>query len=160
MKLTLVRTDYTPNSTVGELLVNDEFFCYVLEDMVRQPGVKVWGKTAIPSGAYQVVVTYSPKFKRLLPLLLNVPNYEGIRIHKGNDANDTEGCVLVGRTKGDNWVGESAKAFDALLPLIQEALAAKEVVTITVNDTYAEPATATAPAKTNPEAPRTRGKKL
>lgn len=151
MKLTLVRTDYTSNSTVGELLVNDEFFCYTLEDMVRQPGEKVWGKTAIPSGAYSVVLAPSPRFKRVLPRLLNVPGFEGILIHKGNDANDTDGCILVGRTKSPNWVGESAKAFDALFPLMQEAVAAKETITMVINDTYAEPPTATAPATSRPK---------
>ena len=93
MKIEVERKLYTEQSTIGELSIDGKFFCYTLEDTVRQPGVKVYSKTAIPSGAYEVTLTHSPKFGRLMPLLNNVPNYVGVRIHSGNDANDTEGCL-------------------------------------------------------------------
>jgi hypothetical protein len=146
MKLELTRTTYTDTSTIGELTIDGEHECFVLEDTVRRPDVKVYGKTAIPSGAYNVLLTFSPKFGRVMPLLDKVPNYEGVRIHKGNDANDTEGCLLVGRTYTDNFVGESALAFNALYPKIEAALKAGEHVTVVITDTYAEPPTDSAPA--------------
>ncbi|NLZ94625.1 MAG: hypothetical protein GX921_02220, partial [Bacteroidales bacterium] len=102
MKLKLIRKYKCPNYTIGHLYINDKYFCDTLEDKVRQLDSiedKIKHKTAIPEGKYKVVVTMSPKFKRLLPLLLNVPFFEGIRIHRGNDENDTSGCIIVGENK-------------------------------------------------------------
>lgn len=82
-------------STIGDLFINDEFFCFTLEDEIRPGGQKVYGKTAIPAGTYEVVLTVSNRFKRLMPLLVNVPNFEGVRIHGGNTAEHTHGCPLV-----------------------------------------------------------------
>jgi len=102
MKLKLIRKYKCPNYTIGHLYINDKYFCDTLEDKVRQLDSiedKIKHKTAIPKGKYKVVVTMSPRFKRLLPLLLNVPFFEGIRIHRGNDENDTSGCIIVGENK-------------------------------------------------------------
>ena len=102
MKLKLVRKYKCPNYTIGHLYINDKYFCDTLEDTVRELNTindKIKHKTAIPKGKYKVVVTMSPRFKRLLPLLLNVPFFEGIRIHRGNDENDTSGCIIVGENK-------------------------------------------------------------
>lgn len=101
MHLKLVRYDMTVRRTFGKLYLNEQayaannLFCHTLEDPVRDR--KVPGLTAIPYGTYRVVLTYSLRFKRQLPLLLNVPGFEGIRIHAGNTEDDTEGCLLVGR---------------------------------------------------------------
>jgi hypothetical protein len=96
---------------------------------------KVPGKTAIPSGMYKVVITPSARFKRPMPLLLNVPNFEGIRIHWGNTDADTEGCILVGRTqKPPDFIGESRLAFDALFPKIKAALDSGNTVTLSVGE--------------------------
>lgn len=81
---------------------------------MRARGVKVYGQTAIPAGTYQVVLNQSPRFKRVLPLLLNVPGFEGIRIHPGNKAEDTDGCILVGDAPAPDWLGQSKVAFDRL----------------------------------------------
>ena len=134
MKLQLERKVYTETSTVGELSIDGKFFCYTLEDTVRQPGIKVYGKTAIPSGAYPVSMTFSPKFGKPMPLVNGVRNYVGVRIHPGNTAADTEGCILVGHTKGNNFIGESRKAFGDLLPQIEKACKNRESVTLVIHD--------------------------
>jgi hypothetical protein len=97
MNLKLVRTDFTDKSTIGELYTIDdkgteEFLSFILEDVVREEKIK--NETAIPYGQYKVVITHSPRFRRNLPLLLDVPNYFGVRIHPGNSASNTEGCLL------------------------------------------------------------------
>ena len=107
MKLLLQRIAQTPEYTIGRLYIDDKFFCNTLEDAVREE--KIAGKTAIPEGIYNVVVNRSPKFKRDLPLLLDVPNFEGIRIHRGNTAKDTSGCILVGLNKVKGKVLDSTK---------------------------------------------------
>lgn len=112
MKLTLIRNKSSDKSTIGELLYNGIHQCWTLEDIERTE--KVYGKTAIPKGTYEVVISYSNRFKRMLPLLLNVPDFTGVRIHSGNTAADTEGCVLVGSKKGTDCVLESRAAFNAL----------------------------------------------
>jgi hypothetical protein len=127
MDLKVLRKELTSRSTIGELLVDGEFACYTLEDAVRP--VKIKGVTAIPAGIYEVVINFSQRFKRPLPLLLNVPNFDGVRIHAGNTDADTEGCLLGGNTKGRDVIGASRAAFDALCLRIQQA-AAKEKVFI------------------------------
>ncbi|MDP2275275.1 MAG: DUF5675 family protein [Archangium sp.] len=122
MELTLKRRWLTEASTVGELRVNGEFQCFILEDRYRPPPeAKVYGATAIPAGRYQVAITPSPRFKRDLPLLLQVPNYVGVRIHPGNTAADTEGCLLPGRVRHGDSVLESRLAFDALFERLKAA---------------------------------------
>lgn len=134
MELTLNRIFLSSSATIGELLVNDKHLCDTLEDRVRPEGEKVYGKTAIPEGTYEVKLTHSPRFKKILPEILNVPNFSGIRIHTGNSSKDTEGCILVGTWDGEkeDWVGNSRIAFDELMALLEEATNNKEKVTITV----------------------------
>jgi len=74
----------------------------------------VFGQTAIPVGTYQIIITPSKRFGRLLPLLVSVPDFDGIRIHPGNKAEDTEGCILVGKTRSSDFIGRSREAFDEL----------------------------------------------
>jgi len=121
MKMILQRKWATQESTVGELSIDGKFECYVLEDVVRPAGEKVPGKTAIPAGTYRVIVDKSTRFKKLMPHILDVPGFEGIRIHAGNVAVDTEGCPLVGRTRGKDFVSESRLAFAAFFPKLQAA---------------------------------------
>ena len=131
MEITLKRRWFTDKSTIGELEAGD-FSCFVLEDVVREK--KIYGETAIPAGRYEIVVTPSNRFKRRLPLLLNVPGYEGIRIHPGNTAEDTEGCLLPGRIRGINTVGNSIPAFNELLFIIQSVLDAGDKVFIEITN--------------------------
>lgn len=138
MKMQVIRTELTNVATVGKLYVNDEFQCYTCEDVVReiegQPVTswKIDGVTAIPRGTYEVIIDFSNHFKRELPHILNVPGYDGIRIHKGNRPEDTEGCLLVGQVKLLNAVGSSEVAFDLLFQKIQAALTAGEDITIEI----------------------------
>ena len=119
MKIEIKRLHRTANSTIGELLIDGIWECYTLEDIERE--VKVKSETAIPKGTYKVIINQSNRFKRLLPLLLNVPNFEGIRIHSGNTNHDSEGCILVGRTRSKDFIGQSRKAFDTLFAKMQKA---------------------------------------
>ena len=120
MKLVLQRKVVSEVSTIGELSIDGKFECYTLEDVVRT-GPKVPGKTAIPAGDYKVIIDKSTRFKRDMPHVLDVPGFDGVRIHSGNTDADTEGCPLLGRTKGKDFVGESKLAFDAFIPKLQVA---------------------------------------
>jgi len=119
MELLLKRIHKTSTSTIGKLSVDGKFECYTLEDVER--AVKIKNETAIPKGKYKVVITPSNRFKRDLPLLQNVPNFEGIRIHSGNTNHDTEGCILVGQTRATDFIGNSRKAFDKLFAKLKKA---------------------------------------
>jgi hypothetical protein len=106
-------------SIIGEMTVDGIFECFTLEDVERP--VKIKGETAIPKGTYKVIINQSNRFKRQLPLLLNVPGFEGVRIHSGNTNHDTEGCILVGQTRHKEFIGKSRKAFDKLFKKMQKA---------------------------------------
>jgi hypothetical protein len=127
MKIQIKRLHKTEFSTIGELLVDGVWECYTLEDIERD--VKIKGETAIPKGNYKVIINQSNRFKRLLPLLLNVEGFEGVRIHAGNTNHDTEGCILVGKTRSNDFIGQSRKAFDSLFSKMQKA---KEI-TLTIS---------------------------
>jgi len=139
MNLTLDRTLKGPVATLGDLAIDGVFECHTLEDKVReidgQP-VEQWkvkGETAIPAGTYRVVIDFSNRFQRRMPHVLDVPGFTGIRIHKGNTAADTEGCILLGlKENGTGMIVQSTVAFDAFLPKLEAALDAGEIVTIQV----------------------------
>ena len=130
MQLTLIRDTYTSKSTIGRLFIDGSEFCYTLEDVVRAKGIKVYGETAIPQGEYSVTMTYSNRFKEMMPLLYNKPDlsvqdgkgvrFDGIRIHSGNKAEHTHGCILLGSTKSNDFVGNSKKTYKELLRLLGE----------------------------------------
>ena len=119
MKLLLERQVKTKDFTLGELFIDGVPFCYTVEDMERMPNEKVYGLTAIPKGEYKVIVNMSPRFKKLMPLLLNVPNFEGIRIHSGNTASDSLGCIIVGMTRTLSGVGMSRIAYAKLMAKLE-----------------------------------------
>lgn len=119
MKLQLIRNRSSNQSTIGRLLIDGEFQCWTLEDVVRP--AKIAGKTAIPAGTYKVIITESNRFKRRLPLLVDVPEFAGIRIHPGNCAADTEGCILVGTSVSQDWIGGSRNAFNELFAILDKA---------------------------------------
>lgn len=140
MKITLNRILLGTVATIGEMSIDDEYLCDTLEDCVRPTGEKVYGETAIPAGTYTVVLSYSPRFKKILPEIKNVPNFTGIRIHTGNDAGNTEGCILVGTWDGkkENWISDSRVAFNKLMNKLQAATDKKEDITITIVNNYKE----------------------
>lgn len=122
MNLVLRRWPSNETCTIGEIYgPGGKFICYTCEDPVREK--KIAGKTAFPAGIYQVSITNSQRFKRPLPLLHDVPGYEGIRIHPGNGPEDTEGCILPGMSvqPGDKGVLESRIAFRKVFDLIDDA---------------------------------------
>lgn len=117
MKLSVTRKYFSNVCTVGELHIGGVFVCYTLEDRLRV--LKIDGSTAIPAGLYKLVFDYSERFKRVLPRLLDVPDFTGVRIHPGNTDKDTEGCILVGKTwSGGDFIGQSGIAFADLIEKI------------------------------------------
>lgn len=129
--MTLLRLQREPSdngATLGALYINDVWQCWTLEDVIREPkdGIRVdlaawvasWkvaGRTAIPAGRYALVLTRSQRFGIVLPELVDVPGFSGIRVHAGNRSDDTEGCVLVGEGRQAAAIGQSKLALDALL---------------------------------------------
>lgn len=122
-ELLLKRIWLTEKTTIGELSIDGAFECFILEDKFRPPPeAKVYGKTAIPNGRYEIIINHSPRFGVDLPLLLNVPGYEGVRLHPGNTADDTEGCLLPGRVRKADQVLESRLAERVLFAKLKAAL--------------------------------------
>ena len=129
MKIKLVRIAFKETYTIGKLYVDGVYECDVIEDKDR--GLddsmtvneilkrKIKGQTAIPTGHYNIEITYSPKYKRMMPLLIGVKGFSGIRIHSGNTAKDTEGCLLVGKNKQVGMVLESRDTYQGLFAMMQ-----------------------------------------
>lgn len=140
MTLRVNRDPSVDGTTLGRLFVDGQFECWVLEDQIRD-GRKVPGQTAIPAGTYNVIISYSERFQRRLPLLLNVPGFEGIRIHCGNTKADTAGCLLVGQSKEMTSLQHSQLALEALQPKIAGSLARGEYVRIAILNPASEPKT-------------------
>lgn len=129
MKIKLVRIAFKETYTIGKLYVDGKYVCDTIEDKDR--GLdnsmtvneilrrKIKGQTAIPTGHYNIEITYSPKFKRMMPLLLAVKGFSGIRIHSGNTSKDSEGCLLVGKNTQVGMVLESRDTYQRLFAMMQ-----------------------------------------
>ena len=132
------KADYT----IGKMYIDGEYFCDTLEDtdrglkqeysLAELKEMKEYGKTAIPTGRYQISYTYSARFKKHLPLLLQVPAFEGVRIHSGNTHKDTEGCILLGENKAVGKVLNSRKTMDEFLRILKPAIEACEDIWIKI----------------------------
>lgn len=143
MELELKRSLYTEKSTIGNLRINGKQFCFTLEDTCRDANrdgdlfdageQKVHGKTAIPAGKYQVILSMSTRFKIVLPEVLKVPGYAGIRIHNGNTAENTDGCILVGSDKSKDFVGGSRNTLAKLMDVLT-TVPANEKIFINIKD--------------------------
>lgn len=139
MKLTLTRKFFTEKSTIGTLSIDGEFFCYTLEDKDRGLNQsdniatimlkKVFAVTAIPAGTYTVIVDFSNRFKKLMPLIRDVKGFAGVRIHAGNYPEDTEGCVLVGMQYAPDKLISSREAYTKLFDRLN---ACKEPITLEI----------------------------
>jgi hypothetical protein len=141
MKITVKRQECGRKSTLGRLLVDGVDFCFCIEDQDRQlevnPDAKIMHETCIPRGTYNVIITWSNRFNKELPLLVGVPNFEGVRIHPGNTNSDTSGCILpatsYGRDSSGNAIGvNSREAFRKLFLKIESAIDLGKEVTIEV----------------------------
>lgn len=132
MEILVRRKIFTDKSTVGEMLLNNTFFCYTLEDVVRAS--KIPGETAISVGRYKVVVDFSPKFQKNMFHVLGTPGFEGIRIHPGNTDKDTEGCILVGTMKAPDKILNSKVAFQKLWDTLTKDGLMKEETWLTVTN--------------------------
>ena len=136
MKIELIRDAFTNDSTTGRLFIDGLFICYTLEDrdryLEKNPQDKVRGQTAIPIGTYSITRTMSPRFKKILPRLANVPGFDGVLIHSGNTSKDTEGCILVGKTRSKDFVGQSREAFAILDEKIKASSCNGEKISITI----------------------------
>lgn len=144
MRLTLKRIANKDNYCIGKLYINGKYFCDTLEDHDRGLDdsmtledilkLKKYGETAIPTGIYTVLLTYSPKYKKVMPLINNVKGYSGIRIHSGNTAKDTLGCLLVGKNTKVGMVTDSRNTYNALFKRLQQKGSNK--ITIEIYRTY------------------------
>ena len=124
------------------MLINGEYFCDTLEDkdrgltqsmsLAQIQKLKVYGKTAIPTGEYSVKMTLSPRFNRVLPLVENVKGFDGIRIHNGQNADHSLGCILVGRNKIKGGLIDSRLTLDKLVMLLNGAEALKEPIKLKI----------------------------
>lgn len=142
MRLSLNRHPPGVTCMIGELLVDGESLTNTLEDLPHE--TKIDGDTCIPAGTYQIVLTESPAVKEgrlwsphpegLLPLLLNVPDFEGVRIHAGNDARDTRGCILVGQWTGGEIIHNARIALQAVMDMLEIATIGRQPIEIEVND--------------------------
>lgn len=131
MRLELKRIALKDTYTIGKLYANGEYVCDTLEDCVRE--TKIAGNTAIPEGEYTIYVTFSNRFQRMMPLLMNVPNFEGVRIHSGNTSEDTEGCILCGKNTKQGKLTSSRVYTSMVYSLINKALSNGEQVTIKIH---------------------------
>jgi len=126
------------NATPGKLYIDGEYLCNTLEDLVRADGAKVYGQTAIPAGEYLIWLKHSPNFNRVLPTLMQVPMFSNVLIHRGNRAEQTDGCILIGFQRGLDKDGkyviwESEKAENYLMRELTEA-SRRSVLAITVEN--------------------------
>lgn len=134
MIIYLKRRYFGKSYTIGSLYIDGEYFCDTLEDTVRDLGKekKIKGNTAIPFGEYNVIVNVSPRFKRELPRILDVPNFEGILIHRGNTEKDTSGCILVGENKVKGKVINSTPYELKLVQMCKNAVKRNEPIVIKI----------------------------
>lgn len=128
MMITLRRIAFRDTYTIGKLYIDGVYVCDTVEDKDRGlddsmpeeeiKKKKVYGETAIPYGLYKVDITYSPKFKKMMPLVEGVKGFSGIRIHSGNTAKDSLGCIIVGKNKKVGMVLDSRVTFNKLMKML------------------------------------------
>ena len=144
MKIDLIRDKFTDDACIGKMYIDGEYHCETLEDKYREvknkpvESWKVDGKTAIPCAQYDLILDMSTRFHRVMPHILNVPGFNGIRIHCGNDAGDTEGCILVGKDRYNDTIAGCSNVYNSLVEHIKLAIKDGEKVTIQVSNKEVE----------------------
>lgn len=142
MEIKVIRKYKKENYTIGQLLVDGTFYCNTLEDKDRglRQGLplsqlkkmKVYGKTCIPYGTYDVTVYFWPKYRKKYPLLLNVPAFTGILIHGGKNENASLGCLLAGENRKRGELTNCEKYVRGLTSMCEAAIQRGEKVSITI----------------------------
>lgn len=135
MIITVKRDIFKETLTHGIMYVDDLFECFTLEDkdrILENDGIKVFGDTAIPRGKYKVTIDFSNRFKKNMIHILNVPKFEGVRIHSGNYPSDTEGCILIGKIRNKDSIGNSRSAVEGLFNKVKLAIDKNEIVEIEI----------------------------
>lgn len=142
MRILVERTNQLLTCTIGSMFINEAFVCFTLEDVDREvPGLpvekwKIKDNTCIPQGVYDVKLTFSNRFQKVMPQIMDVPGFQGIRIHTGNTDRDTSGCILVGMESSGESISKSKVAYDMLMKELQSAEDRGEPVTIDVRRAY------------------------
>jgi len=129
MNLLVIREEFYRNTTIGKLFINGEFFCHTLEDAIRGEGIKIPAFTGIPAGEYDVKLSNSSRFQRLMPMVYTEINeyeikkggieFKGVRIHGGNTHRNTEGCILVAHNRVDDEVIQGTAEKDLVNILLE-----------------------------------------
>lgn len=139
MEIKVIRNILTSEYTVGKLYIDEEYICDTIEDRCRKiekKEDKIYGVTAIPHGRYPVILDYSPKYSKLMPHILDVPYFEGIRIHCGNSDEDSLGCIIVGEYcpgVAGGWVSNSRIAYGKVFTKLKQASDKGERIFITIS---------------------------
>ena len=143
MELKIVRSEFKSDRTFGKFFINGSYFSLTCEDTDRNltkdtplskiKSTKVSKKTCIPSGRYRVILSYSTKLKRYLPLILDVPGWKGIRIHKGSGPEWSSGCPLVGFERKENRLRKCEEAENELIKIL-DAVNHTESIYITIEN--------------------------
>lgn len=130
----LVRHTFGPTSTVGTLYLRGEAVCFTLEDADRLAlgFKKVYAQTAIPAGTFDLRLSMSSRFRKIMPEVMGVPQFTGIRIHSGNFVKDTAGCILPGRQASLGVVHFSREAYETVLDLIEEEIDRYQATSLTI----------------------------
>lgn len=148
LNLSTIRKWKVGKESIGELYVNSSHFAYTLEDQVReikgQPVAtwKVQNETAIPEGKFEVRMTFSNRFQRIMPELIGVPGFAGVRIHGGNTDKDTDGCILCGQMKDGMGIHNCAHVLEQLSAMIQSTIDQGARVWMTVANQFEAGSTA------------------
>ena len=144
MEIFVKRENKKKDYTIGKMYIDGDYFCDTLEDTDRGlmkiecldeiEAAKEYGRTAIPTGEYIVTITYSNRFKKMMPLINDVPAFSGARIHPLNTSKETEGCIGVGICDDPNkdWIRDSRKTFAKFMRILKPAIEACENVWITI----------------------------
>ena len=134
MLIEIKRHWYTNRSTMGVLGINGTHTCFTLEDVARAKGVKIPKETCISAGSYNVIMDYSPRHEKIMPHILNVPLFEGVRFDIANKSVEVEGCIAVGFERFYDLLGSSSAAYEYITKQINETFIRNEPIELVITD--------------------------